>query len=130
MTRQAITGRTLALAIGALLATAACNESLTEEGESGTRWNRNETATDTRNGVSLIISYNVGAQRFDGTMTNTTGSTVTNVRVEIHLSNGTELGPTPRVDLAPRENRPVTLDASGQNFDWYSVHVEIGSGSG
>jgi len=130
MTGQAITGRALALALGALLATAACNESHTEAGESGTRWNRNETATDTRNGVSLVISYDAGAQRFDGTVTNTTGSTVTDVRVEIHLSNGTELGPTPRVDLAAQERRSVTLDASGQDFDWYSVHVEFGSGSG
>jgi len=24
----------------------------------------------------------------------------------------------------------VTLDAAGQNFDWYSVHVELGSSSG
>ena len=43
------------------------------------------------------------------------------------LSNGVELGPTPRVDLAPGETRPVELDARGQTFTHYSVHVEIGS---
>lgn len=128
MTRHAIA--TLAATLILVAALAACTESLTEAGESGTRWNANETATDTRSGVNLVISYNSSSQRFSGTVTNTTGSTVTDVRVEIHLSNGTELGPTPRVDLNAQESRPVTLDASDQNFDWYSVHVEIGSSSG
>lgn len=128
MTRHALATRAAILTLVAALA--ACNESPTEAGESGTRWNPNETATDTRRGVNLVISYNPSSQRFDGTVTNTTGSTVTDVRVEIHLSNGTELGPTPRVDLQAQESRPVTLDASGQNFDWYSVHVEIGSSGG
>ena len=113
-----------------LVAIAACTESPTEPGESGTRWNPDETATDTRRGVNLVISYSSSGQRFSGTVTNTTGSTVTDVRVEVHLSNGTELGPTPRIDLKAQESRPITLDASGQNFDWYSVHVEIGSSSG
>ncbi|MCY4397930.1 MAG: hypothetical protein OXE96_01100 [Gemmatimonadetes bacterium] len=128
MTRHTLTGRTVALAL--MMALAACNNSLSEPGESGTRWNANETATDTRNGVNLTISYNATTQRFAGSVTNTTGSTVTDVRVEIHLSNGTELGPTPRVDLNAQETQPVTLDASGQTFDWYSIHVEIGSSSG
>ena len=128
MTRHALPTRVAILVLVATLA--ACTEGLTEAGESGTRWNPNETATDTRSGVNLVISYNSSSQRFSGTVTNTTGSTVTDVRVEIHLSNGTELGPTPRVELKAQEGRPVTLDASGQNFDWYSVHVEIGSSSG
>lgn len=115
----------------ALLAmVAACRSSSTEPGESGVRWNANQTATDTRRGVDLVISYDATSRRFNGTVTNTTGTTVTDVRVEIHLSNGTELGPTPRVDLAAGAKQSVTLDASGQNFDWYSVHVEFGSSSG
>ncbi len=128
MIKQALTIRATALALVAMFA-AACNNSLTEEGESGTQYDRSETATETRSGVTLVISYNSSAQRFDGTVTNTTGSTVTDVRVEIHLSNGIELGPTPRVELAAGEVREVTLDASGHDFNWYSVHVEIGSSS-
>ncbi len=107
----------------------ACN-SATEPGEGGKQWQPHETATETRSGVNLVISYDSSSQRFNGTVTNTTGSTVTNVRVEIHLSNGTELGPTPRISLAAGESKPVTLDASGQNFNWYSVHVELGGASG
>ena len=119
-------------AILALLAigVAACRDTSTEPGESGTRWNADQTATDTRRGVDLVISYNPSSRQFNGTVTNTTSATVTAVRVEIHLSNGTELGPTPRVDLAAGAKQSVTLDASGQNFDWYAVHVEIGSSGG
>ena len=120
-----------AVLITTLAALTACDSmtNVGEVGESGTRWDANETASETRSGVTLVISYDAAGQRFSGTVTNTTGSTVANVRVEIHLSNGMELGPTPRVDLAAQESRPVVLDAPGQNFAWYSVHVEIGSSS-
>ena len=117
---------TTALALMAIFA--ACS-SPTEPGESGKRYSPTETATETRNGVELVISYNSTTEKFSGTITNTTDTTVANVRVEIHLSNGNELGPTTPVDLAANESRPVTLDASGQSFTWYSVHVEVGSSS-
>ena len=120
--------RTATLALLAMVA--ACRSGSTEPGESGVRWNADQTATDTHRGVDLVISYDASGRRFNGTVTNTTGATVTDVRVEIHLSNGTELGPTPRVDLAAGAKQSVTLDAGGQNFDWYSVHVELGSSSG
>lgn len=127
MKRHALATRAAILAIMAVLA--ACTDNLTEPGESGTRWNSSETATDSRRGVDLTISYNAANQRFDGSVTNTNASPVTDVRVEIHLSNGTELGPTPRVGLGASETKSVTLDASGQSFTWYSVHVELGSSS-
>ena len=78
-----------------------------ESGESGTQYAIAETATEVRAGVRLIISYNSTQQVFSGTVENTTNATVTQVRVEVHLSNGVELGPTPRVDLAPGETKPV-----------------------
>lgn len=101
-----------------------------EPGESGTQFALTDTATDARSGVELVIKYDSSRKEFVGTVTNTTNATVTMVRVEIHLSNCVELGPTPNVDLAPGESRTVTLDARSQsNFDSYSVHVEIGSSS-
>lgn len=98
-----------------------------ESGESGTQYAISDTATEVRAGVRLIISYNSTQEAFSGTVENTTNATVTQVRVEIHLSNGVELGPTPRVDLAAGETKPVELDARGQTFTHYSVHVELGS---
>ena len=100
-----------------------------ESGESGTQYAISETATEVRAGVRLIISYDSAQQVFSGTVENTTNATVTQVRVEIHLSNGIELGPTPRVDLAAGETKSVELDARGQSFTWFSVHVELGSSS-
>lgn len=127
MTRQVLATRATMLMLAAILA--ACADNPTEPGESGRRWAPDETATDSREGVNLTISYNASSQRFDGSVTNTNSSAVSDVRVEIHLSNGTELGPTPRVTLQANETKSVTLDASGQNFTWYSVHLEIGSSS-
>ena len=130
------------LVIAAALAAVNCNGTPTapsevhgpegqggESGESGTQYAISETATEVRAGVRLIISYNSAQQVFSGTVENTTNATVTQVRVEVHLSNGVELGPTPRVNLAAGETKSVELDARGQTFTHYSVHVEIGSGA-
>ena len=100
-----------------------------ESGESGTRYAPADTARETRNGVELALNYDNTRQVFTGTVRNTTTATVTQVRVEIHLSNGAELGPTPRVSLAAGETKSIELDARGQSFTWFTVHVEIGSGA-
>ena len=50
------------------------------------------------------------------------------MRVEVHLSNGVELGPTPRVNLAAGDTRAVHLSARSQSFSGFSVHVELGLG--
>ena len=84
---------------------------------------------DVRSGVELIVDYDSTREVFSGTVRNTTSAPVTQVRVEIHLSNGVELGPTPRVDLPAGETHSVELDARGQTFSWFTVHVEIGSGT-
>ena len=114
----------------AVLGASACRSSVTEEGESGTRYALAETATEVRKGIELIARYDSSLRAFTGEVRNTTNATVRQVRVEIHLSNGTELGPTPRVDLAPGQRDAVELDAAGHNFDWWTVHVEIGTDSG
>ena len=100
----------------------------TEPGESGTQYRLTDTARESRSGVDLVMQYNAGQQRFTGTVTNTTSAAVSNVRVEIHLSNGVELGPTPRVTLSAGQAHSVELDASSQSFTTWSVHVELGSG--
>ena len=100
-----------------------------ESGESGTRYGRADTARESRAGVDLVMRYESARERFEGTVTNGNGAAVDDVRVEIHLSNQVELGPTPRVTLAAGEVRQVELDARGQRFQTWSVHVEIGPGT-
>ncbi|MXY98067.1 MAG: hypothetical protein F4Z29_10045 [Gemmatimonadetes bacterium] len=50
------------------------------------------------------------------------------VRVEVHLSNGTELGPTTPVDLAPGESVDVSLAATEEPFTGWTPHAEVGEG--
>ena len=96
------------------------------------------TLTDTydhvRNGAHLIMSYDAATNSFKGTVTNTTGAILPEVRVEIHLFNNgvsvAELGPTPPRDLAPGEEIPITLMAEGGAFDTWTAHPEVGPSSG
>jgi hypothetical protein len=87
----------------------------TDEGEeSGNALTLSETYDVVRNGVRLIMNYDKKSnsfKSFKGILKNTTGNTLTQVRVEVHLSNGTELGPTTPVDLAPGEKVDVILPA-------------------
>ena len=63
-----------------------------EEGSGAGMLAPNETFDMTRAGARLIMNYDPAANAFTGTVENTTNNTLTNVRVEVHLSNGTELG--------------------------------------
>ena len=41
------------------------------------------------NGARLVLQFNPNTQVFAGSVTNTTGETLSQVRVEVHLDNGT-----------------------------------------
>ena len=98
-----------------------------EEGEeSADQYARNETYDEIRAGARLIISYDANANAFTGAVENTTGETLNRVRVEVHLSNGVELGPTTPIDLAPGQTADVTLPASNERFETWSAHPEVG----
>ena len=120
---------TMAVVMAATLAAAGCGNSSTEPGESGTQYQLSDTARESRAGVDLVLRYDQPNETFTGTLTNTTGAAVADVRIEIHLSNGVELGPTPRIVIGAGETNPVELDARGQSFTAFSVHIEIGPGS-
>ena len=88
-----------------------------------------EAYDEVRAGTRLILSYDSAANAFTGTVENTTEATLSRVRVEVHLSNGTELGPTTPVDLAPGQAVDVTLEATKEPFTSWSAHPEVGGGS-
>ena len=104
------------------------SESGHDEGdeESGQQFTKDETYDKIRNGARLILNYDPQTNAFTGTVENTTSQTLSRVRVEVHLSNGTELGPTTPQDLKPGEKIDVTLDAQDENFDTWSAHPEVG----
>ena len=98
------------------------------EEESRTTLTLEETYDHVRNGARLIIGYDAEANAFTGTVRNVTEGTLSMVRVEVHLSNGTELGPTTPVDLAPGETIDVKLQATAEPFIGWTAHPEVGGG--
>ena len=99
-----------------------------EEGEeSGTEFGLDDTYDETRHGARLVLAYDAEGSSFQGTVENTTDETLKRVRVEVHLSNGRELGPTTPADLKPGEKREVKLTAESEGFDGWSAHPEVGN---
>ncbi len=99
-----------------------------EEGEeSGTQLALTDTYDKVRNGVRLILSYDKESNSFKGTLENTTEQTLEKVRVEVHLSNSIELGPTTPVILKPGEKSEVLLEAMSNDFTGWVAHAEAGS---
>ena len=96
--------------------------------ESGIELSLNETYDKVRNGARLILAYDERSNSFHGTVENTTNKTLERVRVEVHLSNGKELGPTTPTDLDPGEKRDVKLIATNKGFDGWTAHPEVGIG--
>ena len=98
--------------------------------ESGTLLALDQTYDEVRNGAHLVLRYDAEASAFVGTVRNATGATLRLVRVEVHLSNGTELGPTTPVDLAPGKAIAVRLTATTTAFTGWTAHAEVGPGHG
>lgn len=96
--------------------------------ESGRRLALTDTFDQVRAGTRLILVYDPAANAFTGTVENTTTGVLDRVRVEVHLSNGVELGPTTPLDLDPGEIVNVNLPATDAPFDGWSPHAEVGGG--
>ena len=102
-----------------------------EEGEeSGVYIGRGETWDVVRRGARLVLKFDAASNAFVGAVENTTASTLCAVRVEIHLSTGTELGPTARTDLQSGEKTEVKLSTEGETFGAWTAHPEVSACSG
>lgn len=99
-----------------------------EGGEEGGAYLAKMTRQDElfANGARLVLQFNPNTNVFAGSVTNTTTTTLSQVRVEIHLDNGTELGPTKRVDVGPGQTIPVELGTFGEEFSSWVSHPEAG----
>ena len=95
--------------------------------ESGTEFELAEEYDRVRNGTRLILACDPTINSFKGTVENTTTEALERVRVEVHLSNGKELGPTTPTGLEPGEKKGVELKATSPDFDGWTYHPEIGS---
>ena len=103
--------------------------SIGEDG-SGANLAPNETFDVTRGGARLVLNYDDQTNSFKGTVENTTSNILDRVRIEIHLSNGTELGPTTPINMAPGEVAMVNLPSTQASFTGWIAHAEVGGGGG
>lgn len=94
-------------------------------GESDGLYGLDDTYDQVRGGARLTLSYDQSVNAFVGVVKNITGAELKRVRVEVHLSNGVELGPTAPVDLAPGAAMDIALQASGEPFETWSAHPEV-----
>ena len=103
-------------------------ESGGEEGSAADILAPDETFDAIRGGARLILNYDASSNSFRGTVENTTDGVLERVRVEVHLSNGTELGPTTPTNMAPGEVALIDLPATRESFIGWTTHAEAGSG--
>ena len=99
-----------------------------EEGDNANALAPDETYDAVRDGARLILKYDAAGNSFKGTVENTTNGVLNRVRIEVHLSNGTELGPTTPRDMAPGEVIAVNLRATQASFTGWTAHAEVGTG--
>ncbi|MFC2156275.1 hypothetical protein ACFLT9_00420 [Acidobacteriota bacterium] len=99
-----------------------------EQGEeSGIQYTQSQKCVEVRSGVQLTLKFDKAEAAFIGTMKNISKETAARARVEVHLSNGIELGPTKPVDILPGKEVSVKLDAKNQTFTTWSAHAEVGA---
>lgn len=104
------------------------NDAKHKEGkEDGTDLGLDKTYDVTKHGVRLVLKYNKERNVFEGYMQNKTNKAVERARVEVHLSNGKELGPTKPITLAAKAKKTISLKATEKSFDGWSTHAEIGN---
>lgn len=95
--------------------------------EKGAELSLSEKFDKTKRGVRLYLAYNKKSNAFEGYVTNVSNKPLQRVRVEIHLSNGTELGPTTPAGLAPGEKKKITLKGTKKAFSGWAAHAEVGN---
>ncbi len=91
---------------------------------------RDATFDEVRGGARLVLKFDDESNSFRGTVENTGDRVLTRVRVEVHLDNGAELGPTTPTDLAPGETLDIVLPSTAESFTSWTTHAEVGSGEG
>ena len=100
------------------------------EGAAADALTLDESYDVTRNGARLFMRWDAASSSFVGAVENVGDALLTRARVEVHLSNGVELGPTHPTDLAPGEALDIILPAGAQPFATWIPHAEVGMGEG
>ena len=94
--------------------------------EAATQYGLNDVYDVVRSGARLILRYDAASESFVGSVTNTTAAILRNVRIEIHLSNGTELGPTTPIDLGAGFADSLTVSAHDLALPVAALFLQLG----
>lgn len=94
--------------------------------EDGTQFSKTDVYDVVKKGVHLVLAYDAENNVFKGTVANMTEEVIESVRVEVHLSNGVELGPTTPFNMQPGTMADVMLKGSEKDFETWSTHTEVG----
>ncbi|MCY3732742.1 MAG: FxLYD domain-containing protein, partial [Chloroflexi bacterium] len=86
---------------------------------------RDATFDEVRGGARLILKFDDASNSFRGIVENTSDRVLTRVRVEVHLDNGAELGPTTPTDLAPGETLDIVLPSTPESFTAWTTPAEV-----
>lgn len=89
---------------------------------------RDATFDEVRGGARLVLKFDDASNSFRGIVENTSDRVLNRVRVEVHLDNGAELGPTTPTDLKPGETLDIVLPSTQESFKAWTTHAEVGSG--
>ncbi len=100
------------------------------EASSADALTRDATFDEVRGGARLVLKFDDESNSFRGVVENTSDRVLTRVRVEVHLDNGAELGPTTPTDLSPGETLDIVLPSTPETFNSWTTHAEVGSGEG
>ena len=106
------------------------SESGNEEGSTANMLAPDETFDMIRGGARLILNYDAQSNSFKGMVENTTNGVLNLVRIEVHLSNGVELGPTTPTNMDPGKVIAINLPATQAPFTGWVAHAEVGGGEG
>ncbi|WP_143592006.1 hypothetical protein [Tenacibaculum holothuriorum] len=98
-----------------------------ENEEDDTLLQKNETFNQTKKGVQLVLKFDEKSNTFKGFMQNKYNKPIKRARVEIHLSNGKELGPTKPITLQPNQKHELVIKSTKKGFTTWSTHAEVGS---
>lgn len=99
-----------------------------EHEKSGNHLAPGESYDEVRKGIRLTMAYDAESKVFTGQVENSTQDALPPVSVSVQLSNGTTLGPTNPITLKPGGSQSISLEATGEKFDHWRPHSELGSG--
>jgi hypothetical protein len=88
-----------------------------------------DVINDTINGIHFICKYDTDNKYFSGSLKNTTNELIEGVKVQIYLSNGMSLNPSPTTNLNPEAEYESTfmVDADVKEWDKWDAQIEFES---